>query len=157
MNKRPALPGSWTYFLLGVLLWAIVDWGTAGGFRMAYFEKYLPALLLFYIGFPLIFSVLIFRFHWGGRLLFSATLVTIFLVEGVVTRNRLLIAFPALLWGIPLSILVYAPPVYFPLWAVRGEVRRHWRLMLVLSGVTLTIMILTTFITGGAAAASPGV
>jgi hypothetical protein len=155
MDKRRVVAGSWTYFLLGVLLWTVVDWGTAGGFRTAYFEKYMPALLLFYLGFPLIFSVLIFRFHWSGRPLFFATLATIFLVEVVVTRNPLLLTFPALLWGIPLSILVYVPLVYFPLWAVRGEVRRHLGLMLFLTAVTLTIMILTTFVTGRAATAAP--
>lgn len=145
MNKRFGFPKSWQYFFLGVLLWVLVDFGTAGGFRIAYFEKYGPTLLLFYIGYPLIFSVLIFKFNWSERRLFMATLVAIFIVEVLFTENPLVMTFPALLLGIPLAVMVYAPLTYFPLWFVRREMVKHRLLVTGLVIVELIVMILTTF------------
>ena len=150
MNKTFRLPAPVQYFVLGVLLWVIVDFGTAGGFRLAYFQKYGPALLFFYLGCPLVFSLLIFRLGWQGPRLFWATLAAIGVVEVVFTRNPLVMRFPALLWGIPAAILVYAPLTYFPLWCVRGEIGKHKILVIGLSLVVLVIMWLTTFGSAGA-------
>ncbi|MGB7537117.1 MAG: hypothetical protein WBM17_01135 [Anaerolineales bacterium] len=143
MERQRRFPDSWTYFLLCALLWVIVDWGTAGGFRPAYFEKFGFSLLVFYIGYPAVFSILIFIFHWGEGLLFAATLAAIFIIEVVFTGNPLLTSFPRLLFGIPLSIMVYAPLTFFPLWIVRGQVGRRKRIMLFLAGVEMTVMMLT--------------
>lgn len=145
MTRQSRLSASWQYFLLGVLLWGLVDFGTAGGFRLAYFQKYGPTLLLFYIGYPLAFTVLIFRWHWSERRLFVATLVAIVLVEVVFTRNPLLMTFPALVFGVPLAIAVYAPLTFFPLWFVRRQMARHRALVIGLTLVEVIIMILTTF------------
>jgi hypothetical protein len=133
------------YFLLSVFLWIIVDWGTAGGFRLAYFEKFGPALLFFYIGYPLVFSILIFKLHWSDKQLFLATLFAIFVIEVIFTKNQLVMTFPALILGIPLAILVYLPLTYFPLWFVRKEVSRHKAVILGLILVELFIILLTTF------------
>lgn len=145
MSKPLQWPPAWQYFLLGVLLWILVDFGTAGGFRVRYFETYGPALLLFYIGYPLLFTFLIFKLHWNESRLFAATLAAIVVVEVLFTRNPLVMTFPALLLGIPLAILVYAPLTYFPLWIVRGEAGRHRRLIAGLILVELIVMVLTTF------------
>jgi len=96
MERRRRFPQSWKYFFIGVLLWVIVDWGTAGGFRPAYFEKFGPSLLVFYLGYPAVFTILVFIFHWGDRLLFLATLAAIFIIEVVFTENPLLMSFPQL-------------------------------------------------------------
>lgn len=144
-NKSLTIPPSWQYFLLGVLLWIFVDFGTAGGFRLAYFETYGLTLLLFYLGYPLIFSILIFKLHWSERRLFLATLAAIFVVEVVFTGNPWVMTFPALLLGIPLAILVYAPLTYFPLWFVRGEMSRHKGLIIGLTVVEFIVIALTTF------------
>jgi len=145
MSKQFQLPKSWQYFLLGVLLWVLVDFGTAGGFRITYFEKYGLTLLLFYVGYPLVFSVLIFRLRWSEIRLFAATLVAIFMVEVVFTRNPLVMTFPALIWAIPLAIMIYVPLTYFPLWFVRKEIAKHWILILGLTVVEVVIMMLATF------------
>jgi hypothetical protein len=145
VSKQFPLPKSWQYFFLGILLWVLVDFGTAGGFRITYFEKYGPTLLLFYVGYPLVFSVLIFKLHWSEKALFFATLVAIFVVEVIFTRNPLVMAFPALFLGIPLAIMVYAPLTYFPLWFVREEIVKHRILILGLILVELVVMMLTTF------------
>ncbi len=138
------------YFILGVLLWGVVDFGTAGGFRIAYFQTYGPTLLLFYVGYPLVFTVLIFRWQWSERRLSVATLAAIFLIEVVFTGNPLLMTFPALLFGIPVAVAVYAPLTCFPLWFVRGQMGQHKPLVVGLTLVVIIIMALTTFGNSGA-------
>jgi hypothetical protein len=145
VSKQFHLPKSWQYFLLGVLLWTIVDFGTAGGFRITYFQKYGLTLLLFYVGYPLLFSVLIFKLRWSESRLFLATLITIFIIEIIFTRNPLLMTFPALIWGIPLAIMIYTPLTFFPLWIVRKEIAKRGILILALTIIELIIMMLTTF------------
>ncbi len=145
MNKQTELPGSWRYFGLGSLLWVLVDWGTAGGFRIAYFEKYGLTLLLFYLGYPFLFSILIFKLRWSERGLFLATLAAIFVIEVLFTRNPLVTSFPVLLLGLPLAVMVYAPLTYFPLWIVRRETGKHRLLIIGLIAVERIVMLLTTF------------
>jgi hypothetical protein len=145
MKNNNFIPASWQYFLLGILLWVFVDFGTAGGFRLAYFQEYGAALLLFYLGFPLIFTLLIFRLNWNEPRLFFATLIAIFMVEVLFTRNPLVMSYPSFLWGIPLAILVYLPLTYFPLWIVRKEMGKHRFLVIGLSLVEVLVMLLTTF------------
>jgi hypothetical protein len=145
VRKRIVIPISWQYFIIGVIFWVIVDWGTAGGYRLTYFEKFGPTLLLFYIGYPLLFTVLIFKLKWSDTLLFLATLGAIFLIEVLFTRNPILLNSPALFIGIPLAIMVYMPLTYFPLWLVRKEVVSHKVIMLVLLFFELIIILLTTF------------
>ena len=136
------------YLFLCIFFWIIIDFGTAGGFRISYFEKYGLALLLFYIGYPIIFTYLTFGLKYSERKLFIATLLGIFIIEGIFTRNTLVIDFPVCLIGIPLAIAVYAPLTYFPLWIVRKEVRAHMGIMLFLSLIELVVIILTTFGSG---------
>lgn len=133
------------YCLLCILFWIIVDWGTAGGFRTSYFEKYGLTLLIFYIGYPIIFTFLIFRANFNEKSLFLATLIAIFIVEVLFTRNPWVMDFPACLIGIPLAVAVYTPLTYFPLWIVRKEINRHLGLVLFLSLIELAVIALTTF------------
>jgi hypothetical protein len=133
------------YILIGFLLWVVVDWGTAGGFRFSYFVTYGLLLLVFYLGFPIVFAWLIFRRNWSQRMLLVATAVAIILVEAVFTGNPFVLTFPLLLVGIPLAFCVYAPLTYFPLWIVNGEMGKHKAAVLFLTLVVLAITFLTTF------------
>jgi hypothetical protein len=143
-RRRPAL----AYFLLGVALWFVVDWGTAGGFRPSYFAAYMPALLVFYLGCPAVFTYLVFRHRLGTRGLVVATLVEIVVVEMLATGNPWLTSVPLMFVGIPLAIAVYAPLTFFPLWIVRGEMGRRRRLVWALVAVEAAITLLTIAGTG---------
>jgi hypothetical protein len=143
------LGGPGAYFLLGFLLWVAVDLGTAGGLRLGYFARYMPALLVFYLGYPLVFTWLVFRRRLGSRGLFAATLVAILVVEAVFTGNPWVVSFPLCLIGIPLAVAVYAPLTYFPLWAVRGELGRHRRTVVALVCVEAVVTALTALGSGG--------
>lgn len=133
------------YVLCGFLLWVIVDFGTAGGFRLSYFTAHGPLLFAFYLGFPIAFAYLIFRRHWSGWKLWLATVLIIILVEGVFTANPFVLSFPLMLIGIPLTVCIYTPLNYFPLWIVNGEMGRHRGIAIFLSLVVIIVMFLTTF------------
>jgi hypothetical protein len=145
MERRRFFPVSLEYFLLGILLWVIVDWGTAGGFRPAYLEQFGPSLLVFYAGYPAVFTILIFVFHGRDGNLFLATLAAVFIIEVVFTGNSWLTVFPQCVIGIPLSVMVYAPLTFFPLWVVRGETGRRKCIMGALTAVEITVILLTVF------------
>lgn len=131
------------YIAWGVLIWFLVDFGTAGGFRIEYLIHYGRALWIFYIGCPLIFGYLIFYREWKTRKLMLATLAAIAVVEGLFTGNPLVLTFPALLIGIPLAVCVYTPLTFFPLWIVNREMGRHK----ILVGFTTTIIVCITLLT----------
>lgn len=133
------------YAVWGSLLWLVIDFGTAGGFRIAYFEKYAPTICLFYIVFPIAFSCLAIRRNWGWKKLLAATVVEIFLVEGLFVGNPLLISFPTLLIGIPLALCIYAPLTYFPLWIVRKEMEQNKKMVIFLTDVVVVVSLLSTF------------
>ena len=141
MFKKP----STKYFILSVLLWVIIDWGTAGGFKVNYFTKYGITLLLFYVIYPLTFTFLVFKAKLNQKALFVATFAAILIVEVIFTRNQLVMDFPICLLGIPLAVLIYLPLTYFPLWYVRGEMHKHKALIIFLIICELAIMFLTTF------------
>jgi hypothetical protein len=133
------------YFIICLLLWVIIDWGTAGGFRVSYFIKYGFTLLIFYFFYPLIFTFLVFRAKWNEKQLLLSTLFAIFIVEVILTRNPLVMTFPVCLLAIPLAVLVYLPLTFFPLWIVRQEMQKH-KVVVILCIITeLAIMVLTTF------------
>ncbi len=133
------------YILLCFFLWVVIDLGTAGGFRLSYFCAHGLLLLAFYVGYPLVFGFLIFKRHWKGWRLFLATIVTVLLIEGLLSRNPIVLSFPLLLVGIPLALCIYAPLTYFPLWIINGEIGEHKRVGGFLSLIVLAVMILTTF------------
>lgn len=143
--QRPSAQGKAVRYVgCGIVLWFIVDFGTAGGFRLSYLTTHGPLLLAFYIGYPLVFGYLIFKLHWEGWRLFLATVVAILIIEGVLTGNPFVLSFPLMLVGIPLAICVYTLLTYFPLWIVNGEMKRHKRIAALLSGVVVAVMALTT-------------
>lgn len=133
------------YILWGVILWFFVDLGTAGGFKISYLIQYGRALWIFYIGFPLLFAYLIYRRQWRTRKLILATLAAIAIVEGLFTRNPLVLSFPLLLVGMPLAVCVYLPLTFFPLWIVNREMGNHKIAVGLLSAVIIVISFLTTF------------
>jgi hypothetical protein len=131
------------YFILGFIFWIIIDWGTAGGFKITYLDKFGFGLLISYIGYPLIFTILIYIFKFGNKQLFIATLIAIFIIEVIFVRNPLLIRFPLNLIGIPIAIAVYLPLTYFPLWIVRREIRKYNNIVIICILIEIFIIINT--------------
>ncbi len=141
----------WTrYFGLAVLAWVIVDFTTTAaiGNPRAYYSKYMPALLFFYLGYPLVFSVLIYGLKLGQRALFLAMITGIVVVEIVFTHNMLLLTLPICLLAIPISLGHYGMVTFMPLWIAEGTIRanRKWATAtLVVWAVGVLLNLLTQF------------
>jgi hypothetical protein len=105
------------YFVLALLAWLVVDFTTtpAVGNPRGYYSKYMPALLLFYIGYPLVFSALIYGLRLGAKGLFLAMLAGLLVVEIVFTHDALLYTFPICLLAIPIGLAHYAMVSFMPL------------------------------------------
>jgi hypothetical protein len=115
------------YFVLAVLAWLFVDFTTteAVGNPRAYYSKYMPALLLFYLGYPLAFSLLIYKFRLGNQGLFLAMLGGIVVVEILFVQNPLLYTLPICLLAIPISLGHYAMVTFMPRWLAERTLRAH--------------------------------
>src|SRR5512141_2607999 len=114
----PTRPRDWLrYFLLAVLAWVIVDFTTtaAVGNPLAYYSKYMPALLIFYLGYPIVFSALIYKFRLRTTGLFLAMIVGMVVVI-VFTHNMLLLTPPICLLAIPIGLAHYGMVTFMPLW-----------------------------------------
>lgn len=125
------------YFLFAVLAWVIVDFTTTAaiGDPLAYYSRYMPALLLFYLGYPLVFSVLIYRLRLGNRGLFLAMIVGIVVVEILFTHNMLLLTLPICLLAIPISLGHYGMVTFMPMWIAERTVRENRKWVAATSGV----------------------
>ena len=122
------------YFFVSFIAWLAVEFTTTEAIirPLGYISKYMPALLIFYIGLPLAFSLLIYRFKLRKKWLFIAMLAEIVLVEIVFSGNKLFFMFPILLIAIPLSLVYYSVVTIIPLWISEGKVREHKRLIILI-------------------------
>jgi hypothetical protein len=137
------------YFIVGLIFWLVVDFTTTQAIRnpYSYYSTYMPTLLIFYIGYPLIFSFLIYKFNFIGKKLFFAILIGAFIVEVVFTRNPLLITFPLMLIGIPAAVSIYSFITYVPKWIIDGEIKNNkWKLIIM---VTVYLLISLASSLGG--------
>jgi len=142
--------GWFRYFLLAVLAWVVVDFTTTAaiGNPRAYYSKFMPALLIFYVGYPLIFSTLIYKFRLGSRGLLLAMITGIFVVEVVFTHNMLLVTLPICLLAILISLGHYGMVTLMPLWIAErtiGRNRKWAAATLAVWGVGVLLNILTQF------------
>lgn len=149
--ERKENPRGWRrYFALAFLAWIIVDFSTTAaiGDPVAYYSKYMPALLLFYLGYPMTFSVLIYGLKLGRRALFLAMVGGIVVVEIVFTHNMLLVTLPICLLAIPISLGHYGMVTLMPLWIAErtlGENRKWAIATLVVYGIGVILNLLTQF------------
>jgi hypothetical protein len=123
------------YFIVGVIFWFLVDFTTTEAIRNPgfYYSMYMPTLLIFYIGYPLLFSVLIYKFDFEGKTLLITTLIAAFFLEAIVFHNTLLTTFPMMLIGIPAAISLYGFITYGPKWIVNGEIKNNkWKLAIMI-------------------------
>jgi hypothetical protein len=124
------------YAVISIIMWALVDFSTTPAIRnpALYYSTYMPALLIFYMGFPALFALMIYKYGVAGWRLFAATLAGAFLVEVVFVHNMLLLTFPAMLFAIPFAVSIYSLITYAPKWIVDGTVMENkWKLALMLA------------------------
>ena len=132
------------YFLYSVLAWFIVDFTTTNAIANAseYYSAYMPTLLIFYMGLPLIFSLLIYKFNFKSKGIFIATIISIILVEIIFTGNQILLAFQIMFLTIPLALAYYSMLTFVPWWIVEGKIKENKKWFL----ITLSIYIFGTLL-----------
>ena len=121
------------YFLIAVLAWFIVDFTTTEAIaNLNYYTKYMPMLLLFYLGYPLVFTLLIYKYKLKTKGLFIAMLIGIILVEIVFSNNLLFFKFPLVLLLIPISLAYYSMITFVPLWIVEKKKNKWFIITLII-------------------------
>lgn len=103
----------------------------------------MPEIWLFYVGYPLIFAFLIYERKWNNGRVLLATLVGAFLVEVVLTANKLLYTFPIMLIGIPIAISIYGLLTFVPKWIVENKTRQNKGKLILMIIVWILVSILT--------------
>ncbi len=132
-----------TYFLVGTILWVVVDWTTAFNPDFERWLSHMPEIWLFYVGYPLVFAFLIYKRRWSDGRVFLATLVGAFLVEVVFTGNELLYTFPIMLIGIPIAVSIYGSLTFVPKWIVENKIRQNKRKLILMIIVWILVSIST--------------
>ena len=120
----------WKYFLMGAAFFAAVDFTTTGAVKnpVHYYSTYMPALLIFYLGYPLVFSVLIYKLKLRGIPLLFAASVCAFAVEVLFTHNPLLLTFPQVIVFAPVAVALYSFITFSPRWIVENTLRQSkWK------------------------------
>ena len=139
------------YFLTAVLFWFVVDFTTTEAIKNPshYYSIFMPALLIFYIGYPLVFSLLFYKFKLNNKLLFIATLMGIIIVEILFTHNTLLYTFPIMILTIPVAISIYGLITFVPKWIVEGKIKNNKVKLIIMIIIYVLISLATLFGSGG--------
>ena len=135
---RPSLK----YLLSGVSIWVLVDYTTAFMPDTARWIQHMPDIWLFYIGYPLAVSYLIYIRNWEGRQLFASMLVLAFIVEVVFSSNSLLYTFPIMLIMNPVAVAIYSFVTYIPKWIADKEMTENSKTVAILTVVWITVSLL---------------
>jgi hypothetical protein len=117
------------YFLCAVLAWVVVDFTTTAAIAhpARYYSTYMPALVFFYLGYPLLSCVLIYACGLAGWRLFLAMLGGIAVVEIGFAHNTLLVTLPICLLAIPISLGHYGMVTFMPKWLAEHSLRKNRR------------------------------
>jgi hypothetical protein len=132
------------YFLVSVLAWIFIEQTTAFYFDLGRWVSYMPDIWVFYLGFPLLLTILIYRLKFRGARLFAAVVLQLIVVEILFTGNAMLFTFPMLLLAIPIGLAIYSIITYVPLWIVENSIREHKRAMALFLVVWLFVFIVGT-------------
>jgi len=131
------------YLLFGILFWVVVDFTTAFSPDFQRWFSYMPTIWLFYIGFPLVFTLLIYKFKLKDKSLFIVAIIGGILAELVLFHNALLYTFPIMLLAIPFLISIYSLISIVPKWIVEKEVKKNKKKTIIMVVIWLIISILT--------------
>lgn len=133
----------WLYFVIGVILWFLVDFSTTPAIKnpLQYYSNYMPVILVFYLGYPALFSFLIYKTKLNNLWFFIASIIAMLIIEVVFTKNSLLWTYPIMLIAIPAGIGVYSLLTFFPKWIVEKDIKSHKWIMFILILIWLFLCI----------------
>jgi len=107
------------YIVFGFLAWVLAEYVTVWAERgMAEWVSYMPFIFVFYIVYPAIFSILIYRQNWGNMRLLAATIIIGFSMELLFFSNTAILQLPTAAYHIPALILIYGFLTFAPKFVV---------------------------------------
>ena len=129
------------YFLWAFIFWLVVDFTTTDAIKNPgqYYSTYMPAILIFYIGYPLIFAYLIYGRRIGKKALFFSMIAGMFIVEVFFTKNPLMYQFPLFFLGIPAGVSIYGFITYVPKWIVEKRIKENEKKVIIMTVVWIII------------------
>ncbi|MDF1557525.1 MAG: hypothetical protein P1P80_05015 [ANME-2 cluster archaeon] len=131
------------YFILSVVFWIVVDYSTAFNPNFQDWLNYMPEIWFFYIGYPLIFTYVIYKKRWDTRRIFYAMLIGTFVVEVVLSQNALLYTFPIMLIMIPIAVCIYSFITFVPKWMVENRLTENKKKTIILILVWVMVAFLS--------------
>jgi len=134
------------YFIIGVFFWVVVDYTTAFNPDFQEWVDHMPLIWSFYIGYPLLFSFLIYKKQWNTRKIFYSMIIVAFIIEVILSNNVLLYTFPIMLIMIPIAVSIYSFITFIPKWIVEKKIIENRKKLIILVIVWATVSILS-FIT----------
>lgn len=140
------------YFLISVIAWFVVDFTTTAAIAdLTYYAKYMPGLLLFYLGYPLIFSLLIYKYKLKEKGLFISMILGIITVEIILSGNMLFFSFPLVILLIPISLAYYSMVTFIPYWIVEKKIKKYkgWFNTIIIIYIIGSLLNLITQLKGG--------
>lgn len=133
----------WRYLMLAMLFWVVVDFTTAFNPDVRSWIAHMPLIWVFYVGYPALFGMLIYRRGWTDAKLVLAMVAMAFLVEIVFSRNALLYTFPIMLVMIPVALCIYSFITLVPKWIVEGRLKENWKKTALLAVVWVIVSLLS--------------
>lgn len=130
------------YFLSGVTLWVLVDYTTAFNPDTIRWIQHMPDIWIFYIGYPLIFTYLIYARKLDNKQLFCVMLVLAFIIEVIFSKNSLLYTFPILLIMNPIAVAIYSIVTFIPKWFTENVIPRNRKTVVILVAIWIIVSIL---------------
>lgn len=132
------------YFLLGILFFVIVDFLTTRALvhPAEYYSAFMPLLLVFYIGYPLIFSILITKFKLKTKGLFIGSIIGMLVLEILFFQNQLFFQFPMVFLALLFGISCYSLITIVPKWIVDKELskRKKWVIIMLVLLIIHTLL-----------------
>jgi len=130
------------YYLVSVPLLVIVDFTTTVFPDFAAWFSRMPAIWVFYLGFPVINALLVCRWKLDGKRLLAASILIGAFLEIVLFGNMLLFMYPIIL--IPIMVALYSLLAFTPKWALEGKLRENWKWLAVVWAAWAFTLVATT-------------
>lgn len=130
------------YFLIGALLVTLVDYTTAFNPNYLRWISYLPDVLIFYVGYSLLFALLIYKLGLKSKRLFIAMLIAGFCFEILLFKNKLYFTYPMMLITIPATVFIYGFVTYAPKWIAEKSVSENKKKLILLTAAWIIISFL---------------
>lgn len=133
------MKSKYKYLILSIIIWVLVDFTTAHIPNFDSWKSFMPEIWIFYIGWPLLFSYLIYKNEWDDKKIFKWTMILGFLLEIIFFNNTMFFMFPFMLIAIPVFIAIYTLVTLVPKWIIEKRLKDH--------KIKIVLIIIWSFVT----------